>query len=80
MTTQQTSKIAFDDIKEVFLAKEWNCLHLTWKKLDDIHLKDFLPYECELYLTQMLPPPRHKIIVAYQTSNHKDLLLKLDGA
>jgi hypothetical protein len=47
-----TSKIALDDIKEVFLAKEWNSFHLSEKKIDYLHLKDFLKYECELYSKQ----------------------------
>ena len=29
-----TSKIAFDDIKEVFHAKKWNIFHLLGKQLD----------------------------------------------
>ena len=44
-----TLKNVLDDIKEVFLAKDWNSFHLSWKKLDYLHLKDFLKYECELY-------------------------------
>ena len=51
MTTQTTSKIAYDDIKEASLAKEWNSFHVSWKKLDYLHLKDFLKYECELHST-----------------------------
>jgi hypothetical protein len=26
-----TSKITYDDIKESFLAKEWNSFHVSWK-------------------------------------------------
>jgi hypothetical protein len=37
------------DIKEVVLAKEWNSFHISEKKLDYLHLKHFLKYECELY-------------------------------
>ena len=66
-----TLKIAYDDIKEVFLAKEWNSFHLSRKKLGYLHLKRFLDYECELYLKQPLTPPQHKIIFAYYTSNHR---------
>jgi len=66
-----TSKITFNDIKEAFLAKEWNSFHLSGKKLDYLHLKDFLKYECELYLKQPLTPPQRKIIAAYRTSNHR---------
>ena len=62
--------IAYDDIKEAFLVKEWNSLHLS-EKLDYLHLKDFFKYKCELYLKQLLTPPPHKIIAAYCTPNHK---------
>ena len=65
-----TSKTTYVDIKEAFLAKEWNSFHLFEKKLDYLHLKDFLKYECELYLKQSLTPPQRKIIAAYRTSNH----------
>ena len=41
------------------------------KKLDYLHLKDTLKYECELYLKQPLTPPQRKIIVSYSTSNHR---------
>ena len=68
MKTQPHRKLR---IKEVFLAKEWDSFHLTRKKLDDLHLKDFLKYECELYLKQPLTPPQCKIIVAYRTLNHR---------
>jgi hypothetical protein len=40
----------------VFLGKEWNSFHLLGKELDYQHLKDFLKYECELYLKQPLMP------------------------
>ena len=50
-----TSKTTYADIKEVFLAKEWNSFHLFRKKLDC--LKDFFKHECELYLKQPLTPP-----------------------
>ena len=53
-TTQLASDIAFDDIKEVFLTKEWNSFHFLGKKLDYLHLKNFLKYECEVYLKQPL--------------------------
>jgi hypothetical protein len=45
-----TSRITYEDIKEAFLAKEWNSFHLSKKNLDYLHLKDFLKYKCELYL------------------------------
>jgi hypothetical protein len=56
--------------EEVSLAREWNSFHLCGKKLDYLHLKDFLKHECELYLKQPLTPPQPKIIVAYLASNH----------
>jgi hypothetical protein len=43
-----TLKTTYVDIKEMFLAKEWNFFHLSGKKLDSLHLKDFLKYEHEL--------------------------------
>ena len=49
-------KIKFNDLKEAFLAKEWNPFYLSRKKLDYLHLKKILKYECGLYLT----PPQHK--------------------
>ena len=66
-----TSKIVYDDIKEVFLVEKWNSFHLSRNTVDYLHLNDFLEYECELYLKQSLTPPQHKIIVAYHTSNHR---------
>ena len=66
-----TSKTTHVDIKKVFLAKEWNSFHLFSKKVVYLHLKDFLNYECELYLKQPLTPPQRQIIVAYRTSNHR---------
>ena len=67
-----TSKTTYDDIKEACLAKKWNSFHLSGKKRDYLHLKDFLKYECELYLKQpLMTPPQRKIIVAHWTSNHR---------
>ena len=63
------SKITFDDLKEVFLAKEWNSLHLSGKKLDYLHLEHFLKFK--LYLHQSLTPPQCKIVVAYCTLNRR---------
>ena len=65
-----TSNTTYVDIKETFLAKEWNYFHLLGKELDYLHLKDFLKYEFELYLKQPLTP-QHTTIVAYDTSNHR---------
>jgi hypothetical protein len=47
-----SSKITFDNIKEAFFAREWNSFHFFGKKLDYLHLKDFLKYKCELHLKQ----------------------------
>jgi hypothetical protein len=63
--------------RRLFIAKEWKSFHLIGKKLDYLHLKDFLKYECELYLKQPLTPPQCKIIVAYHALTIK-LPLKLD--
>ena len=49
----------------------WNSFHFLGKKLDYLHLKVFLKYECELYLKQPLTPPQRKIIIGYPTSNHR---------
>jgi hypothetical protein len=66
------SIITFDDLKEASLGtKEWNSFHLSWKKLDYLHIKDVIKYECESYLKQPLTPPQYKIIATYCTSNHK---------
>ena len=66
-----TSKTTYDDIKEVFLAKDWNYFHLFKEKLYYLHLEDLLKYKCELYLKPLLTPPQRKIIFAYCTSNHR---------
>ena len=66
-----TSKTTCDDVKEVFLAKEWNSFHFSRKKLDYIHLKDFLKYECESYLKQSLTPPKCKIVATHPSSKHE---------
>ena len=47
-----------------YFAKEWNSIHLSRKELDYMYFKDFLKYECELYLKQPLAPPQRKIIAA----------------
>ena len=39
-------------VKETFLANQWNSFHLLGKKLDHIHLKEFLKYEWEPYSKQ----------------------------
>ena len=66
-----TSKTTNVDNKWVFLAKEWNSFHIYEKKLDYIHLKAFLKYECELYLKQPLSPAQHNINVAFHTLSHR---------
>jgi hypothetical protein len=66
-----TSKITNDDIKEAFLAKEWNYFHLSCKKLDYLHLKDFLKYEMWILVEATIAiTTTHlscKIIAAYRT-------------
>ena len=47
-----TSKTTCIDIKEVYLAKEWDSFHIVGKKLDYLHLKDFLKYVHKLYSKQ----------------------------
>ena len=54
----------------LFLTKECNSFHVLGKKLIYLHLKDFLKYECEMYLKKSLSPPQRKIIDAYHTMNH----------
>ena len=41
------------------------------KKLEHLHLKDFLKYKYELYLKQPLTSLQRKIIAPYCTSNHR---------
>jgi hypothetical protein len=55
-----TSITTYVSIKEAFLAKKWNTSHLSGKKLDYLHLKGFLEYECELHWKQPLIPPQRK--------------------
>ena len=45
------------------------------KIYDYLHLKDFLRYECELYLNQPLAPSQRKVPTTPQTI---DLSMKLD--
>lgn len=45
---------------------------LMRKKLDYLHLEDFLNYECEAYSMQPLSPPQlRKIMAGYRTSNQR---------
>ena len=53
------------------LLKKGTLYHLSWKKLDCLHLKDFLKYECELYSKQPSTPTQRKIIATHRTSNHR---------
>ena len=48
----------------------WKYFRHVEKKIDYLHLKNFLKYECELYLKQPLTPPQRKVVVGYQTANH----------
>ena len=57
-----TSNLTYVDIKEVVLTKEWNSSHLSWKKLNYLHLKNILKYEYEQHC---------KIIATHYTSNHR---------
>jgi hypothetical protein len=41
MTTEQHRKITLDASKEAFLSEEWNSFHLSGKKVDQLHLKEF---------------------------------------
>ena len=66
-----TSKNKKENIKEAFLAKEWNSFHLSGKEVYYLHLNDFPKYECESYLKRPLAPPQRKIIVVYCTLNHR---------
>ena len=40
-------KITTNDLEKASLPKEWNTFHLSRKKLDYLHLKDFLKSKCE---------------------------------
>ena len=51
------------------MLKSRNSFHLSRKKLDYLHLKNFIEYECELYLKQPLTTSQRKIIV-YITIPH----------
>ena len=50
------TKIAFDDIMETFLAKEWNFFHLSRKELNYLHLKDFFQIWIVLERQPLTPP------------------------
>ena len=57
MTTQPHQKQHMLMSRRPFLLKNETPFHLYRKKLDYLHPKDFLKYECELYLQQPLTPP-----------------------
>ena len=63
--------MTYDAIMEAYLVKEVNASHFLVKKLDHLHLKDVLKYECEFYLKRPLTPTQCKIIVAYGIMNHR---------
>ena len=64
-----TSKPTFHDITEAFLVEDGNSFHLSRKKLDHPHLKDFLKCEYEQHMKQLLTPPTTQDV--YHTSNHR---------
>jgi hypothetical protein len=72
-----TSKQHMMISRKFFLFKSATLSIYAGKKIDYLHLKDFLKYKCELYLKQPWTPPQCKIITAYCTSNLR-LPLKLD--
>ena len=72
----QPNNIRIDNIKEVFLAEEWNSFHVLRKKQNYLRLKDFPKYKCEVYLKQPLTPPQRKIIATAPRTI--DWPLKLD--
>ena len=58
--------------RRLFLLKKNVTLSISLgKKLEYLHIKDFLKYKCVLYLKQPLTPPQRNIIVAHLTSNHR---------
>ena len=64
MTTQPDQNQHMSISRRFFLLKS-ETISIFGKKLDYFHLKDFLEYECELYVKQPLTPPQRKMIVAY---------------
>ena len=48
------SKITYDDIKEACLAREWKYFHCSSKKLDYLHLEDFLKHKHENVLAAII--------------------------
>ena len=65
--------------RRLFRVGEWNYVHLSRKKLDYPHLKDFLKYEHELHLKQLLTSPQCKIFDAYRTLNPRLATYIIDG-
>ena len=49
------------------LIKECNSFNLMRRNLDQLHVKNFLDYECESCLQQPLTPPQCRIINSYRT-------------
>ena len=69
--------ITFDDLKEVFLAKEWDSFHFSRKNVDRLHLKDF-----QIWMQIVLEATidHHNTISLLRIAPHIiDLPLKLDG-
>lgn len=61
-------------LMHAFLAssQDRNSFHLKGKKLDCLHLKNFvINYECKVFLKQSLSPSQCKIIPAYRNSHHR---------
>jgi hypothetical protein len=57
--------------RRLVLLKSKNPFHLSWKKLDHLHLKDFLKYEREFHLKQPLTPTQRKTTTAYCAMNNR---------
>ena len=70
MTTQHYQYPNLMISRRLFLLKS-GTFHLSWKKLNYIHFRDFLIYECQLHSKQLLTPPQRKIIVTYRSLNHR---------
>ena len=64
-TTQQHQKSHLIISENHVLLKSGPLL-ISWGR-NYLHIKDFLKYEYELYLKQLLPPPQGMIIIAYRT-------------
>ena len=56
--------------RRLCLAKEWNSVLISRKRLHYLYVKDFSNTNVN-YLKKPLTPLQHKIIVSYQTSNYR---------